>query len=198
MLKIFYCLTFLLFSLQVDSSAFYIEKIGANTKYDSRYIFNQAFQVIPQDRPVRESDIKNHIECLVRELKASGLFEDVKVELSQTEKANARSLLVNAVYHREFESFVISEVVLNGFREVDMAKFQSSLNKAGIELGDRLLKYYYYELEKKIGEALVVVYPKDLYSDEKAYWLSIRPDGERKVKLIVSPSYSGCRPSVGK
>lgn len=196
MLKIFSCVAWLLFSFQVDSSAFYIEKIGANTKYSSWYIFNHASQIIPQDRLVKEGDIKNHIECLVNELKAGGIFEDIKVELLQTERANARALIVNAVYHREFESFVISEVVLNGFPEVDKAKFQSSLNKAGIESGDRLLKHFYYDLEEKIGEALVDVYPKNLSRDEKTYWLSIRPDGERKVKLIVAPSYSGCRPSV--
>lgn len=193
MLKIFSCLACLLLSLQVDSPAFYIEKISANTTYDSRYIFNYALQVIPQDRPVRESDIKSHIECLVNELKASGIFEDVKVELRQTEKANYRELVVNTVYRREIDSFVISEVVLNGFHEIDKAQFQTSLNKAGIKSRDRLLKYYYYDLEKKIGKALVDVYPKGLYSDDKTYWLSIRPDGERKVKLIVAPSYSGCR-----
>ena len=191
--KIVTCLACLLLSLQAGSSEFYIEQVSANTKYDSRYIFDYAFQVIPQDRPLKESDIKNHIECLVNELKASGIFEDVKVELLRTERANYRRLLINTVYHREIDNFVISEVVLNGFREIDETRFQSSLNKAGIKSGDRLLKHYYYDLEKKIGKALVDVYPKDLYSDDKTYWLSIRPDGERKVKLIVTPSYSGCR-----
>jgi len=198
MLKIFSCLAFLLFSLQVDSSAFYIEKIGANTEYSSGYILNHALQIIPHDRLVKESDIKNHIECLINELKASGIFEDVKVELSQTDKANTRELTVNAIYHREIENFVISEIVLNGFPEIDRTKFQSSLKKVGIKLGERLLRHSYYDLEEKIGKALVAVYPKNLPKDDERYWITIRPDGERKVKLLVSPSYSGCRPSVGK
>jgi len=147
---------------------------------------------------VNESDIKNRIECLVKELKASGIFEDVKVKLLQTEKANARDFVIDVIYHREIESFVISEVVLNGFPEIDRTKFQSSLKKVGIKLGEPLLRHSYYDLEEKIGKALVAVYPKNLPKDEKRYWITIRPDGERKVKLLVSPSYSGCRPSVGK
>jgi len=199
MLKIFSYLALLLLSLQVDSSEFYIRQICAtNTKYDSGYILNHALQIIPQDRAVGESDIKNRIECLVKELKASGIYEGVKVELLQTEKANARDFAIDVIYHREIENFVISGVVLNGFPEIDRTKFQSSLNKVGIKLGERFLRYSYYDLEEKIGKALVAVYPKNLPKDEKRYWITIRPDGERKVKLLVSPSYSGCRPSVGK
>jgi hypothetical protein len=82
---------------------------------------------------------------------------------------------------------------LNGFPEVDKARFQSSLNKSGIKSGGRLLEYYYYGLEKKVGSALLDAYPKSPDIGDKSYWISIRPDGERKVKLIVAPSYSGCR-----
>lgn len=192
MLKPLLCLL-LLFSLQSNSSEFYVEKIGANSKYDSRYIFNHVFQIIPQDKPVRESEIKNQIQCLVSDLKASGMFEDVKVELRRTEKANARTLLVDAIYRREIESFVISDIVLSGFSEADKAKFQSALNDRGIKPGAPLLQYYYGELERKIGEALVESYPKNLYRNDKTYWIAIRSDGEQKVKLKVTPAYEGCK-----
>lgn len=193
MLKIFSCLVFLLLYSQVDEPAFYIEKVCANTTLDSRYIFNHSNQIIPQDKPVGEGAINKHIECLVSELKASGIFRNVTAELYRTKNANYREVLVNTDYHPEIESFVISEIVLTGFPEIDKQRFQSTLNKAGVKSGDRLLKHFYYDLENKVRNALVKAYPKELYSDDKSFWLSFRPDGERKVKLIVAPSYSGCR-----
>lgn len=179
--------------MQSDSSVFYIEKIEANSKYDSRYIFNRAFQIIPQDKPVRESEIKTSIQCLVSDLKASGIFEDVKVELRETGKANARTFLVDVVYHSELERFVISDVVLNGFPEVDKSKFLATLSRKGIKSGVPLLRYYYWGLERKIGEALVKAYPKSQDKGDKTYWLTIAPDGMKKVKLVISPSYLGCK-----
>jgi hypothetical protein len=179
--------------LQSDSSVFYIEKIGANSKYDSRYIFNRAFQIIPQDKPVRESEIKTSIQCLVSDLKASGIFEDVKVELRETGKANARTLLVDVVYHSELERFVISDVVLTDFSEVDKGKFFAALAGKGLKSGVPFLRYYYGELERKIGEALVEAYPMSQYKGDKTYWLTIVADGMKKVKLVISPSYLGCK-----
>jgi hypothetical protein len=192
MLKLFLCLTILPLAVQSDPSAFYIEKIEANTKYDSRYIFNYAFQIIPQDRPVRESGVKSDIDCLVNELKASGIFEDVRAKLIETSKKNARKLLIDTVYHREIESFIVSEVALDNFPEVDKVKFQSVLNKKDVKTGIPLLKYYYSELEGKIGAALREAYPQNLLKTNKVYRIIIRPVGGWEVKLIVSSTLPRC------
>lgn len=196
MLKLFLCLAVLLPSVQLGSKAFYVE-VEAHTKYDSRYIFNRSNRIIPQDRPVKESDIQSAIECLVDELKATGLFEDVNANLVSMRKEDVRKLEISTVYHRQIEGFVISEITLDGLQEVDKAQLQSALNEKGVKPGIYFLQYPFSELEEKISEALRAVYPDRSVRDKiEAPWITVRPDGERAVKLIVSQAYSGCGPSA--
>lgn len=196
MMKLILCLL-LIFGFQSDSSVFWVETVGTNSEYDSRYILNNILEFISQEKPFRESEIKSNIDCLVAELKASGIFEDVKAELRPTKRgnANARSLIVDVTYRPEIESFVISGIVLVGFPEIDNARFQAALGGTGVKPGAQFLKYYYHDLELNVGEALAKAHKKRPYRGP--YWIAIRSDGNQRVKLIVSPASSGCKSSTG-
>lgn len=190
MLRLILCSLITLSFMQSDTLAFYIEKIFTDTKYDSRYILGHALLFLPPDKRSNESDV----QCLVSELKASGIFEDVQAKLIQTGKDDARDLEIKPIYHRDIERFVISEIALSGFPEIDRLKFQSLLKKKGIKPGIPFLRFPFNELEDKVGEAGRESYTQIPVTAKNGvpYWITIKSNGLRKVKLIVSPPPSRC------
>jgi RHS repeat-associated protein len=109
-----------------------VPRVEALTKHDSRYIFNRSNRIIPQDRLVKESDIQGAVRCLVDDLKASGMFADVRAKLVRTSEVDVRKLEIETVYHRQMANFTISEIALVKLPQVDEAKFQMALKKRGI------------------------------------------------------------------
>lgn len=190
MLKLFLCLAILMAAIQSDPTGFYV-RVEAVTDHDSRYIFNRSNRIIPQYRLVKESDIQGAVQCLVDDLKASGMFADVKAKLVRTSEVDVRKLEIKTVYHRQMASFVISEISLDKLPQVDDAKFQPALKKRGIVPGLPLLSYYYSGLEERINESLEEASSSSTKGDMES-WITIRPAGSGKVKVVVSSGYSVC------
>jgi hypothetical protein len=175
--------------MQSDSKTFYVEIVDVSAKYNATYILRYSHAIVPPDKLVTERDVS----CLVSELKASGLFTDVQAKLMQKSR-NTSKLLLTTTNQYQIKRFVISEITLDELPEVDNAKFQTKLNEKGIKPGTPLLKFYYETLEEKINEALREALPPNLVKDNMgSAWITIRPAGKRKVRLIVSPSYTRCQ-----
>jgi hypothetical protein len=191
MLKLFLCLAVLLLSIQLGRTGFYV-RVEALTDHDSRYIFNRSNRIIPQDRLVKESDIQGAVQCLVDDLKASGMFEDVRAKLLRTSEADVRKLEIETIYHRQMGNLTISEVSLDKLPQVDDVKFQAALKKRGITVGLPLLRYYYSGLEERINDSLAEASSNSINEGIEPAWITIRPAGSRKLKVIVSPGYSVC------
>ena len=174
---------------QMDSSTFYVNDVEVLTKYDSRYILRRTNQIFSSDIPSKKSDI----DGLVAELKATGIYVDVQTELTPSRNKYSRKLLINAKNVEHIQEITISEVVLSGLPEVDNAEFQSALARRDITNNSYLSKHSFSELEGKISEALIEVYPNTAAEKEEmgTAWVTIRPDGEKRVKLIVSPEDLG-------
>jgi hypothetical protein len=172
MVRVFFlCVVVLLSSMQSDSSGFYIERTEAYADYGSLYILRLANQLVPPDKLSRTSDV----ECLVRKLKESGIFSEVQTELQKGRDQN-RKLIVRAVPHYQIEEFVISEITLAGFPEVDKNRFQLALNRQGVRVGMPFLKCSLNELEQKITDALRKAYPNSsAKEDMELPWITIRP-----------------------
>ncbi len=189
MLKAYLCLAMSLSLVQLNSTKFHVEQVEAVTKYDSYYIHDLAYMILPPDELRGEDDVR----CLVDELKASGMFANVEAELLRTEDKDARKLTINTVYNPRIKSFVITEITLRDFPAVDPGRFQSALNAAGVKAHIPFLRYPFSDLRERIREALRKTSAKDPTDDDHpSVWVTIRPDGARKLKLIVSPTYSGC------
>ncbi len=184
-------LMFLIISLtpaQFDSSSFHVESIEAQTIYDSRYIFERASRIVPPEKLVGMNDI----QCLVSELKASGIFEDVRADVTVT-GPNTRKLFLSCRYRSDIDRFVISEIVLDGFPYVDKAKFRMELNKRGVKAGAPFIKYYFRSLEQKINRAFRVSLPKDMANNFSGWTLiTIRPAEAGKIRVIVSQESRSC------
>ena len=192
MLRSLVCLAILLTLQQSDSSTFYVERVDVMTKYDSRYILWYANQILPPDKLVRKRDV----DCLIDELKATGLFRDIKADLIQT-GPDTRKLELVTDYQTQIESFVISEIVLDRLPEADEARFRTALKNHGVTLGLPVLTYYYRGLEERINRAMREALPMKLVKEDMGTaWITIRPAGLKKLRLIVSPDYSRCSMST--
>lgn len=192
MLKLLLCLAILLPSIQLGATGFYV-RVEALTEHDSTYIFNRSNRIIPQDRLVKESEIQGAVRCLVDDLKASGMFADVRAKLVRTSEVDVRKLEIETVYHRQTAAFIISEISLDKLPQVNEAKLQTALKKRGITPGLPLLRYYYSGLQERINEAFREVSSNSLTKEHiGSAWITIRPAGRGKLKLIVSPEYSAC------
>ena len=173
---------------QLASESFYVDKVIVLSTYDSRYIFRRENAILPPDRLVREADVI----CFSNELRASGLFHNVRVQpIKRTE--DTRSLRLTVTYRRGIERLTIKQVTLVGLPEVDEVKFLAKLNEKGVKPGTLLLTFYYESLEQKINESLRDSLPPNLVNRyQGSAWIAVRPAGAMMVRLIVSPKYEGC------
>ena len=188
MLRMCVCLVLLVSSVQSKSQRFYVDKVVVYGRYDARYIFRRENVILPPDKLVTQNDVA----CFLRELKGSGLIKDLRTRVLQR-TADTRTLILRASYHPEIKSFVISEIMLDGLPEIDEAKFRERLNEKGLRPGVPLLKYYYAGLEERINRSLREALPLTLVDQyQGSAWITIRPAGPKKVKLIVSSVYPGC------
>lgn len=189
MLKGLICFLIPLLTIQSTSQTFYVKDVEVLTTYDARYVLRRTNQMFSSDRPIQQNDI----DCFVRELKATGIFADVQARVTPIQNENFRKVLITTKYAPGIHEFTISEIVLVDLPELNNARFQQELASRGIKSNTPLLKYSFTELEETIGMVVRGVYPK---SDEKAAvglaWVTIRADGVKRVKLIVSPAYLGC------
>jgi hypothetical protein len=183
------CLVMALLTVQSASPRFYVESVEVLTEYDSRYILRRTNQIFSSDSPSEQRDI----DCFVAELKATGIFADVLTELIPLNNKDLRKVVISTKYVAGVHEFMIGDVVLSDLPEVDSARFHAALSKRGVANHTLLLKYSFTELEERISQALRDVYPNT--AEKKAIgsaWVTIRSDGLKRVKLIVSPAYLGC------
>lgn len=173
---------------QLDSSSFYVESMEAQTAYDSRYIFERASRIVPREKLVRMSDI----DCLVNDLKVSGLFEDVKAELVPT-GPNTRKLILTCTYRAVFDRLVIKGLEIEDVPFIDRGTFRKELDKSGVKVGTRLSKLYYRTLEERINKAFRAALPQNLANNFSGWTcITLRTAGREEIRIIVSPDYSGC------
>ena len=186
--KAFLCFVSLFCCLQGDTSTFYVDDIEARTVYDSRYIFERASAILPNDKLLRNSDV----DCLARDLKTSGIFDEVKIQLIPT-SGERRKLLISTTYHRSFGRFVIKEVVLDELPFVDTGKFKTELLRQGVRPGTALTRYYYRALEDKINRAFRHALPPEMAARfSGSTWITIRTVAPESVEILVSSGFRGC------
>ncbi len=186
MLKLLLCSAMLLLYMQPTQPAFYV-KVEVDTELNATYIIERSNLIIPQDRMVKAREIEEDVSCLVNDLMSSGIFENVEAKLIPTGEANIRKLVITPAYHRQIADFVVAEIILDDFPEVDATNFQSALSEKGIRQEIPFLKYYFSELMEKIDEALHDVYPSSSASRVvETPWITIRLVGEGRIKLVVS------------
>lgn len=164
------------------------------SKFDTSQVFSIARYWLPEDKRFNENDAVKRVGCIENELKATGIYSEVKTYLFETIKENSRGLEIQVEYPKEFDQYKINEISLENFPEVNPADFQMALNVRGVEVDTPFLKYRFDKLQDKIVEAFRESYPKYLRrkEDDRKLWISVRPSGYRQFKITVSSNSPEC------
>ena len=175
---------------QAASPDFYIDRVEVHSDYGSIYILRLANQLIPPDKLSTQRDI----DCFVKELKKSGMFGKIRMRTIRARTGKTRRLVVMATTNPKLNRIRLREVVLAGFPEIDSRRFLLALAVNGVKSGQLLVKYSLNELMERITKALRKVHDT---RDMEIPWITIEPDGNEKVRLLVLPGYRGCGAGTG-
>jgi len=190
MVNLILCFALLFSSTQLDGSAFTIERTEVHSKYGSIYILMLANQIVPPDKVSTKSDVN----CLFREVKKSGIFSDVQMRFLKGSNGS-RILSVSATPKPDLARIVINEISMTGFDHVDEKQLELALSKNGVTKGESLSKYSLNQLMEKLTHSLQSLNEVSGLDDVENPWITIRPAGSERVKLILSPTYQGCEGS---
>jgi len=185
MLKLFLSLVVLISPLRVDS-AFYVDRAEVYSDYGSIYILRLANQLVPPDKLVG----RREVNCLISEVKKTGLFTSVRARTIRKKREDTRTLIVTARVTPKYRSIVISEIELVGFTNVDKSRFNQALLRNDTGVGKPLGRHTLNEVMEKITKALREISPDG--NDLELPWTGLTRVGSGQVKLTVSPAYHGC------
>ena len=189
MLNLLFCLIVSFAPAPSGAPEFYVDQTVAYADYGSIYILRLASQILPPDELRSEADVA----CLIGEIKKSGMFVDVQMELAPGDRSDARILSITATPDPHLQVATLSEVELVGFPKADLASFRRALAKHDVKPGGPFTKYSLGELMDRVNMALQESGQKiDLKNSAEIPWITVRRAGPGEIKLIVSPRYSGC------
>ena len=178
---------------QTETEPFNVGTV-VHSKLDTSQVFSIAHYWLPEDKRFSENDAVKKVGCIENELKATGIYSEVKTYLFETIKENSRGLEIQVEYPEEFDQYKINEISIENFPEVNSADFQMALNVRGVEADIPFLKYRFDELQDKIVKAFRESYPKYLRrkEDNRKLWISVRPSGYKLFKVTVLSNFPEC------
>jgi hypothetical protein len=173
-----------LHSVLVLGQDIFITDIEVRSNYNASYLTSYSnvylYKIVQLER--------RRITSVIREFESSGLFDRVQWSLEGPDE-QARKLILTPVYPKDYESFVLNDVILDQLPDVDSQKFKQVLSKKGIKLGSSWHTNSYSSLVAKIKEALLQSVANDAAIKEvENPWVSIRCLQPRQVSLIVRGS----------
>lgn len=166
-----------------------VDRIFVNTQYNAAIIFEYAFASIPEGSILEDKAVT----CFVSELKATGLFTDVQMELKQTGDGHTVNVSITPVWIPAPEAYVIGELALEDFRDIDEETLRSTLGKKGLNPGVPLLRYPLSEIEAMVKDAAQEISlgnpRKERKVNEKLHYLSSRVKviAPGRVKVTIRP-----------
>jgi outer membrane protein assembly factor BamA len=166
-----------------------VGRIFVNTQYNAAIIFEYAFASIPEGSILEDKAVS----CFVSELKATGLFPDVQVELEQTGDGQTVDVNITPVWIPAPETYVIDELVLEDFTGIDEGMLRLMLSKKGLNPGVSLMRYPLSEIEAMVKDAAQEKFRgnprKELEVNEKLHHLSSRVKvvAPGRVKVTIKP-----------
>ena len=167
---------------------FYVEHITVFATYDAAYVLDLANGVLPADKEVTDADV----DCVVNELRSSGLFAAIRIEWTEQGKGT-RKLAIHCEAQAGREAFQLSGIVPVGMPEVPTEQFVKQMEAKQIKAGSSLLYASYNDLNEKLDEWF-----KESASGEvkKKYsqtaWITYRPTRLGVVEIRVMPARPKC------
>ena len=160
-----------------------VNRIEAMTDFSPQIIFNYSLFFFKQGHPLKDGAIDRYVEAL----KATGLFDEVKVELTQVDEGKSVDIMILPTWNKSIARFVIDEFEFEGFDEIENFSANAlgqELERKGIRRGILFIKYSLDDISRKVSEAVDALYEFTIGMSRISFY--IQPTGPRNVKLTIS------------
>src|SRR5438270_7404926 len=130
MFRWFVALCFLLSASQ-SPDAPTVHRVFVKTPYNASIIFEYANAVLPEGQPITQSAVK----CLTSQLKATGLFSDVRLTLRPIDGGNKVDVDILPTWSDLKDNFLIKDITIDGFTTFDEKLLIKKLERKGLKVG---------------------------------------------------------------
>lgn len=118
-------------SISVIAQEIDISRLYVQSSKNTGYVLDYAVTLIPTYKKVS----KNTINCAITELKKSGMFKDIKVNLILDTKGEYY-LVLKPVYKGNLSRYVITEISVEGFQTKDKEVILEQLERHNVKKGE--------------------------------------------------------------
>lgn len=162
-----------------ESSEATVNRVFVKSHESSVIIYEYARAFFIEEKAVN----RKGIECFISEMKNTGLFTDVNVQLKDIENENKVNVFIKPTWSLEKDSLIVEEIVFQNFEGIDEHKLRQILGRKGLKTGLPLLRRDFPHIKTKIRQAVRRIYESevDLHKD-----FELRTsDLSTRIKLIV-------------
>lgn len=170
--------------------------IFVNSSYNNRIIFEYAHAAIPEDMLLPEGAV----DCLLSELKGTGLFTDVRAELKLAEDGQKVNITITPTWHPRIERFLIDEIVFAGFEGINEDLLRWNLHQKDLSPGVPLMRHSLKEILRMVKDATREIYKAEPKMEDRIddmllnLSFRVKAAAPERVKLtIISGSRSLCK-----
>lgn len=171
-----------------QSPTFVVERVEVHAQFDSSYVLALANAILPPNKAVSQSDV----DCLLNELRGSGLFEKIETKWTRKDAGVVRlSLYCTSKTRRNL--FTISKFSLISLTDVDQTQFLKRMAEKGVFIGTQLTQFTYDELNDLIDDSIHKSVGPDLASKYTgSAWVQFRNEGSGSVEVQIFPERPKC------
>ncbi len=167
---------------------FVVERVEVHAQFDSSYVLALANAILPPNRAVSQSDV----DCLLNELRGSGLFEKIETKWIRKDGGIVR-LSLHCTSKSRRNLFTISKFSLISLKDVDESQFLKRMAEKGVFIGTQLTQFTYDELNDSIDDSIQKSVGPDLASKYTgSAWVQFRNEGRAGVEVQIFPERPIC------
>lgn len=186
MKTIFLCVAFLILFQIAQAQDFYIERVEVFDNFNSSYLLSNANVMLSPDRSVS----MKQIECYIKEMKSSGLFEDIAWELEKTKDKDVYILKIKPKHKSNYSEITIDEIILQDFPQTNKEKFLENLSYENLTIKSKFISNSFSRIVDKIKTAIQKSSTSDPFNGTaEVPWVSIKESKDGGVKIIVSNDF---------
>jgi hypothetical protein len=179
---------------QTAPETFVIDRVEVHTTFDAAYVLALANAITPPNKSVTEADV----ECLLNEIRATGLFRRVETKWERRDDG-VRRLLLYCTPKSDRKRITISKFSLIDLSDVNENEFLKRMGEKGAFVGMRLVEFPYERLNDIVDESIHESVPAALASKYNgSAWIQFRKDPLGNVEVRIFPERPVCKSSAAE
>jgi hypothetical protein len=155
MFRGFFVLWFLFGTLQSTNGPI-VHRVFVRTPYNASVVFEYTNRIIPEGQPATPA----LVQCLISQLRATGMFSDLNVTLKPIGGGNV-DVEILPVWSKLKDGFIVKEITIDGFTAFDQTLMIKMLERKGLKVGVPVLKYPLPSIRNMALESVREIYQSD-------------------------------------